>query len=250
MYNSLKRKLKKGETTFGSWMTIGNPLIAEYLSRLPFDWFLFDQEHSPLIEQSTVGLLQAMEGSTVTPLIRPAWSDQVLIKKALDIGAHGLLLPMINSAEDAQKAVAACKYPPEGIRGCGPARSSVLDSDYFSTANDEVLIIVQIESQEAVHNAEAILSTEGIDMFFVGPMDLSYSLGLRGNMNDPILQEAIDHVFSAGREKGLAGGIWQGGGKTLQARIDEGWQFIGIGLDAFYLIEGAKQTLREVGREA
>ena len=247
MKNQLKSKLADGKTTVGTWMTIFHPSLAEYLSTLPFDWFVFDQEHSPLDVDTTQTMLQAMRGSQVTPLIRVAWNDQVRIKKALDIGAHGLVIPMVNTPEDAANAVRYCKYPPEGVRGCGPARSLMIDADYLATANDEVMVIVQIETEEAVENAESILATEGIDAFFLGPVDLSYSLGLRGDLGDARLQKAIDTVMRAAREIGVPGGIWQGAGKSVTERIEEGWQMVALGFDAQYMLAGGKQALREAG---
>jgi 2-keto-3-deoxy-L-rhamnonate aldolase RhmA len=247
MHNTLKAKLADGKTTVGTWMTIFHPALAEYLSTLPFDWFVFDQEHSPLDVDTTQTLLQAMHGSRVTPLIRVAWNDQVRIKKALDIGPHGLVIPMVSTAEDAENAVRYCKYPPEGVRGCGPARALMVDTDYLETANDEIMVIVQIETEEAVANVESILSTEGIDAFFLGPMDLSYSLGLRGDTGDARLQTAIDTVMRAGKALGVPGGIWQGAGKSVSERIEEGWQMVALGFDAQYMLAGGKQALREAG---
>ncbi|MFP4066668.1 MAG: HpcH/HpaI aldolase family protein [Spirochaetaceae bacterium] len=251
MENTLRRKLQGRGPTFGSWVTVSHPVIAEYLAGLAFDWFVFDQEHSPLDADTTQMMIQGMSargGQEITPLVRVAWNDQVRIKKALDTGAHGLLIPMVNSASDAQQAVAACRYPPEGTRGCGPSRALLRDPEYLQTANEEILVIVQIESEVAVENAAEILSTEGVDGYFLGPIDLSYSMGLSGDLSDEGLKRAIEHVRETGARLGVPGGIWQGAGKTVRDRVEEGWKMIALGFDANYMLDGARAALDAVGR--
>lgn len=246
MKNRLKQKLQTGQPALGLWITIANPDVSEALSTLPYDWFLFDLEHSSLNEQSAQILMQAMRGDDITPLIRVAWNDQVLIKRALDIGAHGVIVPMVNNKQDAEKAVQACKYPPVGFRGCGPKRPWVYDPDYIETADDEVLVIVQIETEEAIDNIDDILSVDGVDAYFVGPFDLSVSMGFRGKQDDPRFQAALDRLFEAGKRHKAASGMWNGAGKPVRDRIHEGWQMIAIGLDLFLLIGGAKEVLEKV----
>ena len=247
MKNDLKAKLQNGEKTVGAWVTIPHPDISEALSTLPFDWFVFDQEHSTLDDQLTQQLMQAMKGKKVTPLIRVAWNDPVLVKKALDTGVYGIIVPWINSREDAIKVVRACKYPPDGIRGCGPRRTILLDPDYLKTVNDEILIIVQIETEEAVDNAEGILSVEGVDAFFVGPFDLSASMGLMGQITHARVQESINRVFEVGKRLGVASGIWQGAGMEIKERLNEGWQMVALGMDINFLMDGAQNALMDGG---
>lgn len=247
MKNELKMRLKKGEKTVGAWITIPHTDISEALSTLPFDWFVFDQEHSALDDQLTQQLMQGMSGKSVTPLVRVAWNDMVMVKKALDTGVQGVIIPWINGREDAINAVKYCKYPPEGVRGCGPRRTVLLDPDYLKTVNDELLIIVQIETQEAVDNVEEILSVEGVDAFFVGPIDLSTSMGLMEQVEHPKVQEAIAKVFEVGKELGVASGIWQGAGTTIKERLEEGWQMVALGMDMDFLINGVWKVLRDAG---
>ena len=246
MKNELKARLKRGEKTVGAWITIPHMDVSEALSTLPFDWFVFDQEHSALDDQITQELIQAMKGE-VTPIVRVAWNDMVMIKKALDTGVEGIIIPWVNSKEDAVKAVKFCKYPPEGVRGCGPRRTIILDPDYLKTVNDELLIIVQIETQEAVKNAEEIMSVDGIDAFFVGPFDLSSSMGLMGQIDHPKVRDAIERVFEAGKNAGIASGIWQGAGMSIRERLEEGWQMVALGMDINFLMDGARSILREAG---
>jgi 2-keto-3-deoxy-L-rhamnonate aldolase RhmA len=248
MLNVLKRDLKDGKRTCGVWMTIPSMDVAESLSRLPFDWFVFDQEHSPLDDQLTQQLMQAIGGTGITPLVRVAWNDPVLIKKALDIGAYGVVIPYVNTRDDAERAVRACMYPPRGIRGCGPRRMSVLDANYLATANDELLIVVQIETTEAIENMDEILSVQGIDAYFVGPVDLSASMGLIGDLSNPLVQQAIARIREAGTKHGLPGGLWRGGGASLAQRVSEEWEFIALGTDLDILMEGGRGALREIGR--
>jgi len=247
MRNELKRKLQNGEKTVGAWLTIPHTDISEALSTLPFDWFVFDQEHSTLNDQLSQQLMQAMWGNKVTPLIRVAWNDPVLIKKALDTGAQGVIVPWVNSREDALRAVKACKYPPEGIRGCGPRRTILLDPDYLKTANDEILIVVQIETEEAASRADEILSVEGVDAFFIGPFDLSASMGIMGQITHTKVQDVINKVFEVGKKLGVASGIWQGAGITIKERLEEGWQMVALGMDINFLTNGAMGALKDAG---
>ncbi len=247
MKNELKRRLKNSEKTVGVWLTIPHTDISEALSTLPFDWFVFDQEHSTLDDALSQQLMQAMRGKRITPLIRVAWNDAVLIKKALDTGAYGIIIPWVNSREDAIKAVKSCKYPPKGIRGCGPRRTVLLDPDYLTTVNDEILIIVQIETEVAVNNAREILSVEGVDVFFIGPFDLSASMGIMGQIASKRVQDAISKVFEVGKQLGVASGIWMGAGMKIRERLEEGWQMVALGMDMKLLMDGARQALDDAG---
>ncbi len=246
MKNKLKSKLKKGERTVGAWITIPHTDISESLSTLDFDWFVFDQEHSVLDEDISQKLMQAMKGE-VTPLIRVAWNDPVIIKKALDTGTYGVIIPWVNSKNDAENVVRACKYPPEGIRGVCPRRTLILDSEYLKTVNDEILIIVQIETEEAVNNAEEILSVNGVDGFFIGPFDLSASMGIMGQIDHKRVKNAIDNVFEVGKKLGVISGIWQGAGMKVSERLNEGWQMVALGMDINFLMDGARQVLQDSG---
>jgi 2-keto-3-deoxy-L-rhamnonate aldolase RhmA len=248
MKNVLKKKLKAGEQTFGLWMSIPSPDVTERLAQYNFDWFVFDNEHSPLNELVTQTLLIATEGTGVTPLFRVAWNDPVLIKRALDIGSHGVVVPWVDNKQQAIDAVKACMYPPKGIRGCGPRRASYLDSNYLSTANDEVLVIIQIETINAVNNIDDIITVDGVDCFFIGPADLSASMNLLGKSFDPKVQEAIDKAFEAGKKYGVPAGIYGGGGIPLEERIKQGWQFQVVGSDFGFVSAGAREILKMCDR--
>jgi len=246
--NELKRRLKAGDQTYGVWMTIESPIVTELLSTLGFDYFVFDTEHSPLDIYQSQTLMQAMRGEGTTPIVRVWWNDLVAIKRALDIGAYGVVVPWVNNKEQAEMAVKACRYAPDGLRGCGPRRASMLDPDYLRTADEEILIIAQIETRKAVENIEEILSVDGIDVSYIGPADLSASHSHLGDQPHPEVQEAIDRVFDASVAAGVATGVHMGSGKTIMDRVEKGYNFITVGNDLSFVKAGAMEILKQLGR--
>jgi len=248
MRNELKRRLKAGEQTYGVWMTIESPIVTELLSTLGFDYFVFDTEHSPLGIYQTQTLMQAMRPMGTTPLVRVWWNDLVAVKRALDIGAYGVVVPWVNDKEQAEMAVKACRYAPEGLRGCGPRRAALFDPDYLRTADEEILIVVQIETRQAVENIEEILSVDGIDVTYIGPADLSASHGHLGDMGHPDVQDAIDRVFDASVAAGVATGVHMGSGKTIMDRVEMGYNFITVGNDLGFVRSGAVDALKRLGK--
>ncbi len=247
MRNELKRRLKADEQVYGTWITIESPMVTEMLSTMGFDYFVFDTEHSPLDIYMSQNLMQAMRGDSTTPIIRVWWNDLVAIKRALDVGAYGLIIPWVNSKEEAEMAVKATRYAPGGLRGCGPRRAAMFDPDYLKTADDEILVICQIETRRAVENIEDICSVEGVDVTYIGPADLSASYGHLGDQGHPEVQRAIDRVYDATKAAGLAAGIHQGSGKTIKERMERGYNLITIGNDLIYLRKGVQDQMRELG---
>ena len=248
MRNELKWRLKAGEQACGLWMTIESPIVTELLSTLGFDYFVFDTEHSPLDIYQSQTLMQAMRDEGTTPIVRVWWNDLVAIKRALDIGAYGVVVPWVNNKEQAEMAVKACRYAPTGLRGCGPRRARLFDPDYYETVEQELLIIAQIETREAVKNIEDIFSVDGIDVSYIGPADLSASHGHLGNMSHPEVQEAIDRVYDASVAAGIATGVHMGAGKTIMDRVEKGYNFITVGNDLGFVRAGAKEILEQLGR--
>jgi len=246
--NELKRRLKAGAQVFGSWITVESPMATEMMSAQGFDYFVFDNEHSPLDILHIQTLMQAMRGDSKTcPIVRPWWNDLVAIKRALDIGAQGVLVPWVNTKEQAKAAVDATCYMPKGLRGCGPRRASMFDPDYLKTADDEILVVVQIETKQAVENIEDICSVEGVDVTYIGPADLSASYGHLGNHAHPDVQKAIDRVYDATKAAGLATGVHEASGKTIEERIKKGYNFVTIGNDLVYMRMGVQNQLRQLG---
>ncbi|MDD4876629.1 MAG: aldolase/citrate lyase family protein [Dehalococcoidales bacterium] len=209
MKNLLKEKLQKNQFVIGTFVGLGHPDVTERLSRIGFDWLLIDGEHAPLGLETMQQMMQSMNRSNCTPLVRPQWNDIVTIKRVLDIGDHGVLIQRVNTKEEAEYTVSACKYPPEGLRGCGPRRAALFDQDYLKTANDEILVIVQIETRKAVDNINDILAVKEIDACYIGPMDLSRSFGFESpKWDNPPYLAAFDKVLATAQKCGNPAGIF------------------------------------------
>lgn len=248
MRNELKRRLKADEQLFGTWITLEAPIVSEMMSTLGFDYFVIDTEHAPLDMRTAQTLIQAMHStSKTTPIIRVWWNDIVAIKRALDVGAYGVLVPWVNNKEEAELAVKATRYAPDGLRGCGPRRAAMFDPDYFKTADKEIAVVVQIETKKAVANIEDICSVEGVDATYIGPADLSASHGHLGNMSHPDVQKAIDRVYDATKAAGLAAGIHQASGSTIKKRMDRGYNLVTVGNDLIYMRMGVQNQFKELG---
>ncbi|MFQ5762469.1 MAG: HpcH/HpaI aldolase/citrate lyase family protein [Candidatus Bathyarchaeia archaeon] len=251
--NRVKEMLSRGEVTLGTWVTIGSPDVAEILANLCFDWLVYDTEHAPLSIETVQSMIQATSATNVTSFIRVAWNDMVLIKRALDIGAYGVVVPWVNNRDDAIRAVKATQYPPKGVRGVGPRRSALygLDSaDYFRKAETELLTIVQIETPEAVKNIDDILTVEGVGLFFIGPTDLTTALGIEGvDQNHPKFIEALEKVLEAGGKYGVPGGIMTYNEHHVRNAVERGFKFISLASDFRLLITGAKSMLATAGNK-
>ena len=244
MKNPLKEKLDQGKPVIGTFVGIGHPDVTEWLSRLEFDWLLLDAEHAPLGFETLQRMMQAMNGTSCVPLVRPQWNDPVVIKRVLDIGAYGVLLPWVNSKEDAEKAVRACKYPPEGIRGYGPRRAGMFDPAYYETANQEILVTIQIETEEALKNLDEILAVPGIDACYVGPSDLSVSLGfgIPLKWDEPRYLAAFDHVLESAKRHGKPAGLYTTS-ENIRWALEKGFKFNTVDNDDTFLIQGATAAL-------
>ncbi|MFQ6053888.1 MAG: HpcH/HpaI aldolase/citrate lyase family protein, partial [Candidatus Bathyarchaeia archaeon] len=183
-------------------------------------------------------------GTSCTPIVRPQWNDLVVIKRVLDLGAHGVLVPWVNTKEEAERAVEACRYPPEGVRGWGPRRAEMFDPEYFETANEEILVAVQIETEKALGNLDGILSVEGVDACYIGPWDLSCSLGfgVPPRWDEPRYLEALDRVLQAAEEWGKPAGIYADIDNIGWA-IERGFRFNTVGDADGFLIRGARMAL-------
>jgi 4-hydroxy-2-oxoheptanedioate aldolase len=193
--NRFKAALAAGERPLGLWSSLCSNIVADLLSDSGFDWILLDTEHSPNELPGLLTQMQALSRGTTSAIVRPAWNDPVLIKRVLDIGAQSVLIPFVQNAEEAARAVAACRYPPAGIRGIttsGRGARYGRVADYLHTANREICVLVQVETGAALDQLEAIAAVEGIDGVFIGPADLSASLGHIGNPLHPEVQRAIE----------------------------------------------------------
>lgn len=246
MHNPVKEKLQNGEAAIGTFVAIGHPDVTERLSVLGFDWLLLDSEHGPLSLETMQAMMQSMRGDGCVPIVRVQWNDPVVIKRALDIGAYGVLIPWVNSRDEAEVAVAACKYPPEGIRGCGPRRAALVGGpDYIGTANEAVLVAVQIETATAIKNIDDILAVDGVDTVYIGPVDLSMSMfGAPGKWNEPSYQEAFDTVLKAAKKAGKPAGMFCNSG-NIEWAIEKGFRFNSVDSDDGFLMTAARAALNK-----
>ncbi|TKW65949.1 MAG: 4-hydroxy-2-oxo-heptane-1,7-dioate aldolase [Paracoccus denitrificans] len=250
--NHFKQRLLAGETQLGLWMSLASPITAEALSLLGFDWLLFDTEHAPVEIAQLQALLQAAAVGSAHCAARPAWNDKVLIKRVLDVGAQTLLVPFVQNAEEAAAAVAATRYPPGGIRGvAGGTRASRYgtEPDYLMTANAEICTIVQIETRAALAQIEAICAVDGVDGVFIGPSDLSASLGHLGNPSAPQVQDqlrlAAEKVIACGKSPGILATT-----VTDAKRYREmGYRFIACGVDLGLLAGAAREVLAQMNTD-
>lgn len=238
--NTLKEKLQRGEKTAGAWLQMASPMAAEILGLAGFDWLLIDMEHGPSDMTSLVGQLQAMASSPAVPLVRAPWNDAAVIKRILDAGAMGVIVPAVNTVQEAMAAVSACKYPPQGIRGIATGTRAAgfgqFSQSYFAAANAVVLVIVQIETQQGLSNLDDILTVEGIDAIFIGPMDMATSLGHLGNPGHPEARQAIAEIERKTREAGMVLGTVAGDWLTAKALYDRGYQLVSMMSDGVTLV--------------
>ena len=203
---ALKKRLREKQTTYGCWLSFSNVNVAEILAGTGFDWVLIDTEHGAFGLEGLQHCLAAFNGSRTVPIVRVPWNDAVRIKQILDLGADGVLVPMVNSPAEAKAAISACKYPPEGTRGFGPRRASDYGRStdaYVAQANDGTIVMLQIEHVSAVAQIDEILAVPGIDVICMGPTDLSGSAGLLRQFNHPTVVAAIDKVIARAHAKGL-----------------------------------------------
>jgi 2-dehydro-3-deoxyglucarate aldolase len=245
--NSFKRRLLAGETLIGCWCSLANPITTEVLGIAGFDWLLLDGEHSPNDVTTFIPQLMALKDSASAPIVRPSWNDAVEIKRLLDAGFYNFLVPFVQTADDARRAVAATRYPPAGVRGVSVSQRSNrfgTVADYFRDVNDQICVMVQIESQAGLEATAAIAAIDGIDGIFVGPSDLAAGLGHLGNPNHPSAQAAIAQVFKVAQAAGKPVGILAPAETDARRYIAMGATFVAVGSD-LGVFRNATQQLRD-----
>jgi len=237
--NAFKHAIAAGKLQIGLWCSLCSAIAADIVRDCGFDWLLLDSEHSPNDIPGLLAQLQAVDGGgTATPIIRPAWNDTVLIKRCLDIGAQALLVPYVQSPEEAGAAVAAVRHPPRGVRGvAGATRASRYGrvADYLKKADAEICLLVQVETGAALDRLEAIASVDGVDGVFIGPSDLSASLGHIGNPAHPDVQKALEDAVRRLRAVGKPAGILTGNEDEARRYIAWGYTFVAVGSDVALL---------------
>lgn len=233
----------------GFWLAIGHPTSAEIASQYGFDFIVIDGEHTDNSFETIASLVRAVEASdgNTVPLVRVSWNDPAEIKRVLDLGARGILVPMVESVSEARAAVEATRFPPDGRRGVSGSRAAGWGADldaYLTSANDEIATIVQIESEQGVTNAADIANVDGIHGFFIGPVDLSTSLGVYGEWESERFTSAIDDVITAAHDAGISVGTLVGNPSQISTRLEWGVDYIVVGTDKSTLATGIQDAYR------
>ena len=245
MNSNFRARLKNGDVLIGTLITMPVPEVAEIMIEVGFDWLFVDTEHAPFNAKDALKILQTA-GDRCPCAVRIPANNEVWIKKALDIGADGIIAPQLNSADEAERIVRLCKYPPRGTRSVGIGRAHKYGlgfKEYVTKANEEVAVILQAENTNALKNISEIVRVPGIDAIFIGPYDLSASMGKMGNLTDPDVRSAIATIAECCRKAGRSVGIFVDRAETAAAFIRQGFTLIAISTDGLYMALGAKKTL-------
>ena len=250
MKNKLRKALLEKQVTFGAWMQIGHPAIAEIFAKAGFDWICVDLEHGAIDLETMTNIFRTIDAFDCVGVARLPINDPVWIHRSLDAGAGGLIIPMVKTAAEAEKAISEAKYPPCGVRGFGYSRANMhgMDFDeYIKTANDQIAMIMQIEHKDAIANLEEIVKVEGVDGLFIGPLDLSGSMGITGQMEHPDMITALEKYRKAATTANKSFGmhIVRPNQDNIKQTIEQGYTMIALGLDNVFLDESSKAVLRK-----
>ena len=250
MKQEFKKRLEQSDLLIGAFITLPSPEIAEIFAELGFDWLFVDMEHTVLDVADVQRMLQAV-GDKCAFLVRVPGKDEAWLKKVLDAGADGAIIPHVNTADEVHQIVQTCLYPPDGSRSVGMSRAQKYGlrfNDYVGNANQAIAIIPQIEHMDGVRNVEEIVKVPGISAVFIGPYDLSGSLGKLGEIEDPLVQKNIGYVKDACIQAGLPVGIFCMDVEAASSYIEYGFTFVTVGMDILFIEESAKKTLRKIRR--
>ena len=245
--NVFRQDLIAGKQLIGCWCSLGSPITTEVMGLAGFDWLLLDGEHAPNDVLSFIPQLMALKDSASAPVVRPPWNDAVIIKRLLDAGFYNFLVPFVESADDAQRAVAATRYPPQGVRGVSVGHRSNRYGTvpgYFDVVNDNIAVIVQIESRKAVAAIDEICAVDGVDCVFIGPSDLAAGYGYLGNPLHPEVQEAMQQIIASAKAHGKPAGILAPVEADARRYLEMGVSFVAVGSD-LGVFRNASQTLRD-----
>lgn len=247
--NRLKDAFAEKRPTIGLWQALANATTAEICAGAGYDWLMFDAEHGPNTLTTLLAQLQAVSAYPLEPVVRPPTGDPVIIKQYLDMGARTLLIPMVDTADQARRLVAATRFPPAGIRGVASATSRAsgfgTNSTYLSQAHHDICLIVQIESGSGLEQIDAIAAVEGVDGLFIGPADLAGSLGHLGNPGHPDVQTAIEHAIGRIRASGKPAGLFARDAEQGRSWFSRGASFVSVGTDVGLLAAGARRLLAQ-----
>jgi 4-hydroxy-2-oxoheptanedioate aldolase len=246
MNSDFREKLLQGDVLVGTLITIASAEVAEILAAVGFDWLFVDTEHSAFNAYGAQRVLQAA-GRNCPCVVRVPANDDVWIKKALDIGASGIIAPQVNTAADAEAIVRMCKYPPDGTRGVGIGRAHTYGlafNEYMARANDEIAVILQAETHQALNNISEIVKVPGIDAIFIGPYDLSASLGKMGQLTDPEVMHAMDTIATACQSAGVRLGVFAAATDGIKPYLQQGYTLLAVGTDGLHMAQSAGDTLK------
>jgi 2-keto-3-deoxy-L-rhamnonate aldolase RhmA len=240
-------RVLSGERLFGTWCNLASSITVEMAGLAGFDWVLIDLEHGVGDQESLVSQVQAAAATSAAPIVRIAWNDLVRFKRVLDLGVSGVMVPYVQTADEARAAVRAMRYPPEGVRGVASlTRSTGFGpgfDEYFKRANRELVTIVQIETPASLEHVNEIAAVDGVDVLFIGPLDLSTAMGIQGQYDNPRFLDAVDAVTAAARDNGKASGTLILAPETLQPMIDRGMTFVAMGSDGGLVAAGMRANL-------
>jgi 4-hydroxy-2-oxoheptanedioate aldolase len=247
--NKIKQMWRDGRWVTMGWLSVSHGFTAEVMARQGFDALVIDMQHGLTDMNDVWPMLQAISQTDTVPVVRVPWNDPATIMKALDLGAYGILVPLINTAEDAAKAVAACRYPPVGMRSSGPVRAVHYGgADYVAKANDEIVVMAMIETKEGIANLDAICATKGLDAVYIGPADLSFALGLppRGDNPDPLHMATCDKILAAAHKAGIKCVMHCASAAFASGAVKRGFDMVMLTSDLSCMIAGAKMQLDEL----
>jgi 4-hydroxy-2-oxoheptanedioate aldolase len=245
--NRLRALWRDDKTAINGWLHIPDGFSAETMAHQGWDTLTVDMQHGAIDYQAMVTMLQAISTTPTVPIVRVPWLEPGIVMKTLDAGAYGVICPMVNTREEAQKLVAYTHYAPRGTRSFGPIRGLLYGgADYPQHADATIVRFAMIETAQALDNLDAILSVEGLDAIYIGPSDLSLALGCRPVLDDvdPPVAQAIDHILARAKAHGVTAGIHNGDSNTARARVAKGFRFVSIGSDARLMAAGAQSVLR------
>jgi len=249
--NTVKRAWQEGKVQVGAWLSIPSSFSAEIMAHQGYDWICIDTQHGAMEFEDAFTMLQAISTTDTIPFVRVGWNDPRLIMKYLDAGAYGVVVPMVNNRAEAEAVVRAVRFPPVGQRSSGPFRAALYGgSDYMTHANDEIVCIAMVETEEGLSKVDEIASTPGLDAVYIGPSDLNLSLGLpyRGEPWDPKHQAAVDKIRQAAEKAGIVPGVHTWGPEYAARFIEQGFKMVMLSPDAGSMVKGARGDLEELKR--
>ena len=245
--NQVLRAWRNKKATIGGWISIDSVFSAEIMANAGFDWLCLDMQHGMIDYNDVRHLLPAISTTKTIPLVRVPWNEPYEIMKVLDAGAYGVIVPLVNNRKEAEQAVGACRYPPEGNRSYGPARALIYGGpEYASEANNEIACVVMIETKESLENLDEIISTPGLDGIYIGPSDLAFALGLPPGTAEPEHEKAIKKILSTAEKKGVTAGIHTSSASQSQRYLEMGFNMVTLGTDRHFMDRMAKSDLSSV----